>query len=229
MTTMGTKRALMAKPRGGQLLAVIGTGLLLAGCSSGGTPAAAPTTSAPGSSSASSSVSVLHSTAMSSPPPVTKSTSTTTEPTTVPTTGRSTTSTDSTVSGTTAGAAGTDLTGDVYGKIVAVDPGQSQITLDKFDWFTGDAARQACDEDGVQERDNGWCTDYYYRNRNPQLRVVTVSPDATVVTLAGGSPTPVPSDLPTVGQRLSGSESSGIFQITVTDGQVTSIRELYFP
>ncbi|ACV78827.1 hypothetical protein [Nakamurella multipartita] len=133
------------------------------------------------------------------------------------------------LSGTTAGAAGTDLTGDVYGKIVAVDPGQSQITLDKFDWFTGDAARQACDEDGVQERDNGWCTDYYYRNRNPQLRVVTVSPDATVVTLAGGSPTPVPSDLPTVGQRLSGSESSGIFQITVTDGQVTSIRELYFP
>ena len=228
MTSMGTKRALMTKRRGGQLLAVIGTGLLLAGCSSGGTPAAAPTTSATGSASASVSVSVLHSTTTSSPPPTTNTTSTPT----VPTTDRSTPSTDSsdsTVSGTTAGGAGTDLTGDVYGKIVAVDPGQSQITLDKFDWFTGDAARQACDEDGVQERDNGWCTDYYYRNRNPQLRVVTVSPDATVVTLAGGSPTPVASDLATVAQRLSGSESSGIFQITVTDGQVTSIRELYFP
>lgn len=103
--------------------------------------------------------------------------------------------------------AGTDLTGGISSTRSSQSiPAQSQIALDKeFDWFTGDAARRACDEDGVQERDNGWCTDYYYRNRNPQLRVVTVSPDATVVHPGRRQLTPVPSDLATVGQRLSGS------------------------
>lgn len=145
------------------------------------------------------------------------------------TTGDAGTSTQpTTVSAETTGPA-TDLTGKVYGRIVSVDPEGRQLTLDEFDWFTGEAAQQACAEDGVVEHNNGWCTDYYYRNRNPKLRVVAVGPDATVTTLVGGSPTEVSSDLTTVAQRIAGNESSDLFRITVEDGRVTSIQELYFP
>lgn len=61
------------------------------------------------------------------------------------------------------------------------------------------------------------------------LRTLSVSPDAVVVTLAGGGAAQEYSDPRTVQQRLAGSESSGLFRITATDGQVTSIEELYFP
>jgi hypothetical protein len=123
---------------------------------------------------------------------------------------------------------GTDLAGEVYGRIVAVDPAGSTITLDKYDRFIGDAAEQACAEDGVTEHDNGWCTDYY-RNRNPMLRVLPVSPDASVSTLTGGSLNEVAGDLTAVQERLASGDSSAVFHIVVTDGQVTAIRKLYFP
>ena len=79
----------------------------------------------------------------------------------------------------------TDLTGEVHGFVTAVDVGSRQITVDKVDWFTGAAAQQACAEDGVTSTDNNRCTGYYYRNVNPMLRVVGVSPQATIMTLAG--------------------------------------------
>jgi hypothetical protein len=193
--------------------------LTVAGCSSSGTPSAASVSSS--ATPASSSVSAA------SPPPVT-TTATPTPTTRAPSTETPATTGTAPTEASTSGPT-TDLAGEVYGRIVAVDPATSEITLDKVDWFTGPAAEQACDEDGVTERNNGRCTIYYFRNRNPMLRVLTVSPDATVVTLIAGSPNEQASDLGTVQERLAGPESSGLFRLTVTDGQVTSIQELYFP
>src|SRR6478736_2020923 len=56
-------------------------------------------------------------------------------------------------------APATDLSGEVYGFVTAVDPARSELTLDKIDWFTGDAARQACAQDGVTSTDNGGTRD----------------------------------------------------------------------
>jgi hypothetical protein len=202
--------------------------VLVVGCSQSGTPSAAPTSSSlPVASSASSPV-----------PPATTPTvgtpsATNAPPTTARTTGEPATTPPpapppAPPTGTTE-TTGTDLAGEVYGRIVAVDPAGSTITLDKYDWFVGDAAQQACAEDGVTEHDNGWCTDYYFRNVNPMLRVLPVGPDASVSTLTDGSPDEVAGDLTTVQDRLSSSASSAVFRIVVTDGEVTSIREVYFP
>jgi len=119
----------------------------------------------------------------------------------------------------------TDLSGDVYGFITAVDPARSELTLDKIDWFTGDAARQACAQDGVTGTDNNRCTGWYFRNNNPALRVVVVAPDATISTL-GGDLRPEPGDLTAVAAAV-GAQSP--WRLTVTDGQVRDLEQLYLP
>jgi hypothetical protein len=123
----------------------------------------------------------------------------------------------------------TDLAGEVYGFVKSVDVADSQITLDKIDWFTGAAAAQACAEDGITSIDNNRCTGYYYRNVNPALRVVTVSPQATIVTLAN-TVNPVASDLNDVARRIATSGGdSNTYHLVVTDGLVTDLREMYHP
>ncbi len=123
----------------------------------------------------------------------------------------------------------TDLSGEVYGFVKGVDVGASEITLDKIDWFTGAAAAAACAEDGITSTDNNRCTGYYYRNVNPALRVVGVSPRATITTLAN-SVNPVASDLADVARRIgtSGGESN-TYHLVVTDGLVTELTEMYHP
>ena len=121
----------------------------------------------------------------------------------------------------------TDLAGEVYGFITAVDVAKSQLTLDKVDWFTGAAAQQACAEDGVTQTDNNWCTGYYYRNVNPALRVVAVDPTATIGTLEGSQS--VPSDLSTVASRVGATGGTSPYHLVVTDGVVTDLREIYRP
>ena len=122
----------------------------------------------------------------------------------------------------------TDLSGEVYGFVTAVDVGKSEITLDKIDWFTGAAAQQACAEDGVTSTDNNRCTGYYYRNVNPALRVVAVSPTATIRTLGDGTHG-VDSNLTAVGDRVAKTHASNTYHLMVTDGQVTSLEEMYHP
>ncbi len=121
----------------------------------------------------------------------------------------------------------TDLAGEVYGFVTAADPATRQLTLDKIDWFTGDAAKQACAEDGVTGTDNNRCTGWYYRNNNPALRVVPVDPDATISVLNGGV-RPVPGDLPAVAAEIARSQHSP-WRLQVTDGQVTALEEIYLP
>lgn len=206
-------------------LATAAASVLLVGCSQAGTPSAASTSgTVPAASSASSPVAPSSTTGVRTPSSTTAGTTgtpaTTVIPPTTPPTFAPSGAPDTT---------GTDLAGEVYGRIVDVDHAASTITLDKYDWFTGPAAEQACAEDGVTEHDNGWCTQYYFRNRNPMLRVLPVSSDAGISTLTDGSPAEAPGDLGTVQQRLSSGDSTGVFRIVVTDGQVTSMNELYFP
>ncbi len=122
----------------------------------------------------------------------------------------------------------TDLSGDVYGFIRGVDITGSAIILDKVDWFEGAAAQQACIEDGVTTTDDNQCTGYYFRNVNPALRTVAVSPQATISTLEDGTHA-APSDLNAVANRIVKAGGSNIFHLVVTDGLVTSINEIYHP
>ena len=124
-------------------------------------------------------------------------------------------------------APATDLSGEVYGFVTAVDPARSELTLDKIDWFTGDAARQACAQDGVTSTDNNRCIGWYYRNNNPALRVVGVAPDATINTLNGGT-RDMPGDLAAVAAQI-GTAGHSPWRLVVTDGRVTELQEIYLP
>lgn len=119
----------------------------------------------------------------------------------------------------------TDLSGENFGFVTAVDVAASQITLDRISWFTGADAVQACADDGVTVRDNNWCTGYYYRNNNPALRVVSVSAQAKITTLDGAKS--VISDLATVAARVAAVKSA--YRLVVTDGTVTVLEEIYQP
>jgi hypothetical protein len=122
----------------------------------------------------------------------------------------------------------TDLSGEVYGFLTAVDPARSEVTLDKIDWFTGAAAQQACAEDGVTGTDNNRCIGWYYRNKNPALRVVAVAPDAAISTLNGGTHG-VPGDLVAVAAQLAGTGDRAPWRLVVTDGRVTELQQVYLP
>jgi hypothetical protein len=118
----------------------------------------------------------------------------------------------------------------VYGFIKGVDVAASQLTMDKVDWFAAAAAAQACDEDGVPQdgRLDGWCSIYYFRNVNPALRVVTVSPTVAVTTLDGAAQ--VAGDLAALADRITTpTGSSRPYRLTVTDGAVTDVAEVYQP
>jgi hypothetical protein len=124
----------------------------------------------------------------------------------------------------------TDLSGEVYGFIRAVDVDQSQLTLDKIDWFTGAAAEQACTDDAVPQEEhlNGWCSIYYFRNVNPKLRVVSVSPDAVITTLEGNSP--VGSTLATLADEAA--TDLGLYhpyRSVVANGAIVELTEIYQP
>jgi hypothetical protein len=118
----------------------------------------------------------------------------------------------------------------VHGFIKSVDVQKTQLTVDKVDWFTGEDAEHACDADGVphEGRVNEWCSMYYFRNVNPALRVVTVSPQVAVTTLDGNAP--VSGDLNSLADRITTpTGSSRPYRLTVTDGVVTEVVEVYQP
>ncbi len=123
----------------------------------------------------------------------------------------------------------TDLTGEVYGFIRDVDVTNSELALDKVDWFSGTDAEQACTADNVPDeaRLDGWCSIYYFRNVNPTLRVVSVSPDVAVVSLQGT--TPVSEDLQALADRVGSGREYHPYRITVTDGAIVELRQIYQP
>jgi hypothetical protein len=119
----------------------------------------------------------------------------------------------------------TDLAGEVHGFLTAIDVAGRTVTLDRIDWFTGADARRACAEDGVTDTSNNWCTGYYWRNRNPTLRTVAVSPDATITVLDGSAS--VSGTLARVAQRIG--QATSTYLLVVTDGRVTELHEMYAP
>lgn len=127
--------------------------------------------------------------------------------------------------GSTPAVPPTDLAGEVHGFVTGVDPVRSELTVDKIDWFTGPAAQQACAEDGVTDTSNNWCTGYYWRNRNPALRTIAVSPDAVITVLDGSAS--VPGSLARVAERIS--QASSTYLLIVRDGRVTELHEMYAP
>lgn len=192
--------------------------IIVAGCSS----PTSGTADSPPSSPQQPPVSTPASAAPSTTPTIATSTVTTTVTATNPTG-----SPPGPAGTTTPGVPPTDLAGEVHGFVTAVDVTTSQITLDKVDWFTGVAAQQACAQDGVTQTDNNWCTGYYYRNVNPALRVVAVSPQATISTLQGSQS--VPSDLGAVASRVGATGGTSAYRLVVTDGVVTELSEIYRP
>lgn len=119
----------------------------------------------------------------------------------------------------------TDLAGEVRGFITAVDVAGGTLTVDKIDWFTGADAQRACAADGVTDTSNNWCTGYYWRNRNPALRTVAISPDAAITVLDGAASVPgSPAD---VARRIS--LASSTYLLVVRDGRVTELHETYAP
>ncbi len=124
----------------------------------------------------------------------------------------------------------TDLSGEVYGFIRAVDLARSEITLDKVDWFAGTDAEQACRVDNVPPEEilNGWCSIYYFRNVNPKLRVVSVSTDAAITNLHGNIP--VSGDLQELADRAAvpGGDYH-LYRMTVNDGAIVDLTQIYQP
>jgi hypothetical protein len=124
----------------------------------------------------------------------------------------------------------TDLDGKVYGFVRGVEVPHAEITFDKVDWFSGADAAQACAVDRVpaDAHVNGWCSVYYYRNVNPKLRVVPVSPDAAIRILQGT--TPVSTDLQSLADLAGGPTGDyHLYRMTVTDGAVTELTAIYEP
>jgi hypothetical protein len=203
--------------------------VMLAGCSTETTGADNPNSTA--SSSAATPSLAPSTTSTPTPRPTTSSAAeslTITATTLVPTSTTTPSSQDPEPAGT--GAVPTDLSGEIYGYIQAVDLPGSQLTVDKVDWFTGSAAEQACAEDGVPPgmHLDGWCSMYYFRNVNPALRFVSVSPSVAVTTLDGT--VPVPGDLASLAARITTPTGSARpYRLTVTEGAVIEVMEIYQP
>jgi hypothetical protein len=112
-----------------------------------------------------------------------------------------------------------------------VDAANRRITIDVVQFFTGEAANRAAEEDGSEEVPPP--NDYWIRNTNPRLHTLSVTPGAriTVNTLAAletdHATKGVPRTLTQLGTLIK--SCCGLFWITVHDGRVTRIAEQFLP
>lgn len=118
------------------------------------------------------------------------------------------------------------LAGTQYGYITGVDESARTLTFDKVEWFTGAAATQACEADGVIVRDNEKCNDYYIRNNNELLRTAPISPAAK---FSLQSPDDALVQLETTLPELSAKRKDRLFIISFTNGSVTRVKEQFLP
>jgi hypothetical protein len=112
-----------------------------------------------------------------------------------------------------------------------VDPGQSTITFDLIQFFTGEAATKAAAEDGEESPPPN---DYYIRNVNSRLRTLPVRSDApiTVNVLAAPSTGSSTKDVSVTLDELAGyfpNSGTAPFWITVEQGQVTKMAQQFLP
>ncbi|QXC63248.1 hypothetical protein KSP35_10930 [Aquihabitans sp. G128] len=179
--------------------AVLAAGALALGAcgGSGSDDAATTTTKAPAATSTTAGTS-------SSTTAATASTTTVDEGTTTTAAGGVTTTTESSEGRDTDTSELDTLTpdGDHYGYMAGLEKGTVEgqpvqvLLWDEVELFTGQAAVDAAAEDGQTLE-----TDYYVRNENQTIRHLAVVPDASVTSLDGGGPTPVPSSVDEVWQQ----------------------------
>ncbi|MCU1372444.1 MAG: hypothetical protein JWO77_3638 [Ilumatobacteraceae bacterium] len=107
-------------------------------------------------------------------------------------------------------------TGKVEGQDVQV------LIVDPVEMLTGQKAIDAAGEDGVTLD-----TDYYIRNSDQTVKRIAVVPEASVTSLSGGSPDPVPSSVDDVWQQ------EYLFKINVGNVRdittISSIDAVYLP
>jgi hypothetical protein len=124
--------------------------------------------------------------------------------------------------------------GDHYGYMAGLENGTVEgqavqvIIFDKVEFLTGAAAVAAAREDGVIPADQDFIeNDYYIRNNNQTVRRLAVVPDASVTSLRGGSPDPVPSSVDEVWRQ------DYLFRINVGNVRdittVSGIEAVYLP
>lgn len=111
---------------------------------------------------------------------------------------------------------------------LVVEAEDDAITLDKVQFLSGAEAAAAMAED-AQPLEEG-VEMPYVRNRNPALRTLPVAADVAVEVLdCSAECTHVPwayEDL-VADRPLPYGPEDALFEVTVTDGTVTSIREVY--
>lgn len=122
----------------------------------------------------------------------------------------------------------------------AVDVTNLTVTLDPIDLFWGADAVAACEEDGMVIEDQEYCNDYYIRNQDPTTIIVPLAADATILIFF-----PVDEDqqcldltdllplcrvTPEELARTLVADAYGLLAtVTVTAGEVVTIRQIYVP
>lgn len=142
-----------------------------------------------------------------------------TNTTTVPATtaSASTTSTSTTSTSTDA----------IYAYSRSFDPTTGVLIYDEVQFFRDDAAKAACAQDGVAPSD-AWCTDYYIRNVNPQLRQAHVGGTTKFFTIDGTRV--VPADHASFDEYIANEGKERIFMFSLTAaGLITSIEPVFTP
>jgi hypothetical protein len=115
--------------------------------------------------------------------------------------------------------------GQWYGQVDAFD--STGISFDLACWFTGDAAEVAADEDGEESPPPN---DYYVRNENDEVRLLTVAVDTPVTWYPSGDPNDVvEGTFADWTEYLEGLEFRLGIWVTVSGGQVTEIVEQWVP
>jgi hypothetical protein len=165
--------------------------------------------------------------------------STSVEPTSASPTATLTPSTSPEPTTSSAAANGTNFGYVKTGNSSATPP---TLTIDYAQLLTGPAADKAAQEDGVIGPGQHIENDYYIRNKNPKLRTFPISPSATVQLLprnpdGSSSSETVAKDVPFFLSVYSASKPPGYdgdvtmlaYNITLHDGVVTAIAEVFFP
>jgi hypothetical protein len=199
-----------------RLLASLGLCALLAACSGAADGVTTTTTTAP-PVTATSQVIVPTTTTTTAPP---ETTTTASPPETTTTEG------DPLAPEASGCTPGTDILpdGKWYGGVRVFD--EEGISFDLACLYFGEAAEAAAAEDGEEPPPN----DYYVRNENEQVRMLSVAPDTPVTWYTSGDPNDEETGTFTQWvEWLSTQESYyGIF-VTVEDGNVTEIAEWWTP
>jgi hypothetical protein len=112
-----------------------------------------------------------------------------------------------------------------YGQLADFDT--DGIAFDLACWFSGDAATAAAAEDGEESPPPNDC---YVRNQNEQLRELEIDPDTPVLWYLSGDPND--SEDGTFIEWIEFLEGQGFrlgVWVTISEGEVTAIEEMWVP